>query len=112
MPTLGNIDQTQLYVLVCLTIYTQVDEVTKGIKVTSLNAKKSGIKTNSVHQARYKIPSLCLYFKFTSSGGHPTSVPNWINLSQQNLTKAGGQLAGSFHLRLAEVDENNLYIIS
>ena len=35
-----------------LTIYFQVDEVTKGIKVTSLNAKKSGIKTNSVHQAR------------------------------------------------------------
>jgi len=75
----------------------QVDEVTKGIKVTSLNAKKSGIKTNSVHQAR---------------GSHPTSVPNWINLTQQNLTKAGGQLAGSFHLRtvvngiLAQVASN------
>lgn len=30
----------------------QVDEVAKGIKVTSLNAKKSGIKTNSVQQTR------------------------------------------------------------
>ena len=35
-----------------LSMYFQVDEVTKGIKVTILNAKKSGIKTNSVHQAR------------------------------------------------------------
>ena len=62
----------------------QIDEVTKGIKVTSLSAKKSGIKTNSVHQTR---------------AGHPTSVSDWITLTQQNLTKAGEQLAGSFHLR-------------
>jgi len=75
----------------------QIDEVTKGIKVTSLSAKKSGIKTNSVHQTR---------------SGHPTSVPDWISLTQQNLTKAGEQLAGSFHLRtvvngiLAQVGSN------
>ena len=49
MTTLATIDQTQLGYS-CN--YLQVDEVTKGIKVTSLNAKKSGIKTNSVHQAR------------------------------------------------------------
>ena len=30
----------------------QVDEVAKGLKITSLSAKKSGIKTNSVHQTR------------------------------------------------------------
>jgi len=75
----------------------QVDEVTKGIKITSLSAKKSGIKTNSVYQTR---------------GGHPTSVPNWIHLTQQNLTKAGEQMSGSFHLRtvvngiLAQVASN------
>jgi len=75
----------------------QVDEVAKGIKVTSLNAKKSGIKTNSVNQTR---------------AGHPTSVPDWVYLTQQNLTKAGGQLEGSFHLRsvvqgiLAQVASN------
>ena len=33
----------------------QIDEVTKGIKVTSLSAKKSGIKTSSVYQTRCQI---------------------------------------------------------
>ena len=31
--------------------------------------------------------------------GHPTSVPDWMYLTQQNLSKAGGQLEGSFQLR-------------
>ena len=43
-------------------------------------------------------------FIYYSRGGHPTSVPNWINLTQQNLTKAGEQLSGSFHLRFVKLE--------
>ena len=38
----------------------QVDEVTKGLKITSLSAKKSGIKTNSVHQTRWVMRTLLI----------------------------------------------------
>ncbi|XP_023338730.1 tektin-1 [Eurytemora carolleeae] len=77
----------------------QVDEVAKGIKVTSLGSggKKSGIKTTSVQHGRT---------------GHPVSVSDWVNLTQQNLDKATRQVEGSYQLRsvvngiLAQVASN------
>ena len=41
-----------LMMMMMMIVAVQVDEVAKGLKITSLSAKKSGIKTNSVNQSR------------------------------------------------------------
>ena len=41
-----------IIMMMMVMVAVQVDEVAKGLKITSLSAKKSGIKTNSVHQSR------------------------------------------------------------
>ena len=41
-----------MMLMMMMIVAMKVDEVAKGLKITSLSAKKSGIKTNSVHQSR------------------------------------------------------------